>query len=113
MGCLKCGKETRDEQVFCPRCMELMEAYPVKADMHIHLPHRALRADPGKASRKRRPASPEEKLKQMRKRQRWLIAAIAALLVLIGLLTAQLIRTAAEDALPEQNKHYTYSSISE
>ena len=56
---------------------------------------------------------PEEKLKQMRKRQRWLIAAIAALLVLIGLLTAQLIRTAAEDALPEQNKHYTYSSISE
>ncbi len=113
MGCLKCGKETKDEQVFCPGCMELMEAYPVKVDMHIHLPHHALRTDPGKVSRKRRPASPEEKLKQIRKRQRWLIAVIAVLLVLIGLLAAQLLQLSAAADRSEQGKGYTYNSISE
>ena len=86
MGCLKCGKETKDEQVFCPRCMELMEAYPVKAATHIHLPRRPARTEPGKSARKRRSSSPEEKLKHMKRQQRWLILVIALVLALIGLM---------------------------
>lgn len=113
MGCLKCGKETKDEQVFCPGCMELMEAYPVKAEMYIQLPRRSVRTDPGKASRKHRSPSPEEKLKRMRKRQRWLIAVIAVLLALIGLLAAQLLQLYAAADRPEQGKGYTYSGVSE
>ena len=40
MYCLRCGKDTNDENVFCDGCLLLMEAYPVKPGTAIHLPER-------------------------------------------------------------------------
>ena len=54
MHCLKCGKQTKSEHVFCPGCLTVMEAYPVKPDVHIQLPKDANRESPKKSGRKRR-----------------------------------------------------------
>ena len=40
MYCLRCGKDTQEENVFCDNCLLLMEAYPVKPGTAIHLPER-------------------------------------------------------------------------
>ena len=83
MACLKCGKKTKDEQSFCPRCLEIMETYPVKADVHIQLPNRPEWPDGKKPPRKRRPLSVEEINGLLRKRIRRLrrIALILAVLL--------------------------------
>ena len=52
MHCLKCGKQTKSEHVFCPGCLTVMEAYPVKPDVHIQLPKDANRESPKKSGRK-------------------------------------------------------------
>ena len=82
MGCIKCGKKTKDEQTFCPRCLEVMEAYPVPNDVHVQLPNRP--ADSGKkSSRKRRQVSAEEKVIVLRRRLRrmTLLAVLLAILL--------------------------------
>jgi hypothetical protein len=83
MACLKCGKKTKDEQSFCPRCLEVMEQYPVKKDVHIQLPNRPV-AEAKKAPRKRRPLSAEEQLPILRRKSRRLALAVVALAILLG-----------------------------
>ena len=38
MNCMKCGRKIPDEQVFCDKCLEQMEAYPVKPGTVVQLP---------------------------------------------------------------------------
>ena len=40
MNCMKCGREIREEQVFCPKCLELMEQHPIKTDIAVQIPRR-------------------------------------------------------------------------
>ena len=69
MACIKCGKKTRDEQTFCPQCLEAMDDYPVPADVHVQLPVRL--PDSGKKpGRKRRGPSPEEQVIALRRKLR-------------------------------------------
>lgn len=84
MACLKCGKKTKDEQSFCPRCLEVMEQYPVKKDVHIQLPNRPAAAERKKPLRKRRILSYEEATVVWRRRTRWLAALVLLLLLLLG-----------------------------
>ena len=83
MACLKCGKKTKDEQSFCPRCLEVMENYPVKPDVHIQLPNRP-EVIVKKAPRKRRVLSYEEATVLWRKRAKRLAAFAFGLMVLLG-----------------------------
>ena len=43
MACLRCGKPTEENQVFCPECLEVMESQPVKPDTPIQIPNRERR----------------------------------------------------------------------
>ena len=83
MACLKCGKKTKGEQSFCSRCLEVMEDYPVKADVHIQLPNRP-ETSGKKAPRKRRILSYEEATILWRKRTRRLAALVLLLIMLLG-----------------------------
>lgn len=83
MACLKCGKKTKDEQSFCPRCLEVMEQYPVKADVHIQLPNRSAAAAK-KSTRKKRNISAEEQLPVLRRRVRRLVLVAVTLAILLG-----------------------------
>lgn len=84
MWCLKCGKDTKDEQVFCPQCLAVMEKYPVKADVHIQLPNHTVRDNPKKNSKKKRAPSAEEQVEILRSRNRKLLFVILVLVLLLG-----------------------------
>lgn len=100
MACLKCGKKTKDEQSFCPRCLEVMEQYPVKPDVHIQLPNRPV-AEAKKAPRKRRPLSAEEQLPILRRKSRRLALAVVALTILLGAAAFLLVKDwLTEEVLP-------------
>ena len=40
MNCMKCGRETQAENVFCPDCLLEMEKYPVRPGTVVLLPRR-------------------------------------------------------------------------
>ena len=84
MACMKCGKETREGQLFCARCLETMEAYPVKPDAHIQLPVRKAGAAPKKQLRKRTEKAAAVAALRMQVRLLW--AVIIALLLCIAIL---------------------------
>ena len=89
MGCMKCGKETGDGQVFCDSCLEVMAQYPVKPDIVVQLPPKRILSSDKKNARKKE-LSPKELLrKQQRllKRYRYIILGLSTLLLLtLGIL---------------------------
>ena len=97
MLCLKCGKETAENQVFCDDCLEVMQAYPVKPGTAIHLPHRELPSHEKKPSR-RQEAPQADQLSQLRVLIRCLAATIAVLSVLLCATAAMLIHTLDRDS---------------
>ncbi len=83
MYCLKCGKETENEQVFCSHCLQVMTQYPVKPGTHITLPRREQTPQPRKASR-RRVLSQDEQIQQLQGTVRVLTACLLAACLLLG-----------------------------
>lgn len=108
MNCLKCGKTTKDEQVFCAQCLETMDAYPVKPDVRIQLPNRRGLADLKKAARKRRIPSLEEQVAYLHSRQRRMAAVIVLLTVLLSAAVGLLIYSAVTPNELEWGKNYTF-----
>ena len=108
MQCLKCGKETKNEQVFCSQCLAVMETYPVKPDVHVQLPKHANREIPKKSAKKRRPPSMEEQIASLRKRNRRLVAALLIAVLLLGAAAYLLVRTAISTEDIQWGKNYTF-----
>ena len=109
MNCLKCGREIEESQTFCPKCLELMENYPVKPDIIIKLPRRQ---DPPvkKSQPRKKTRSPEEQVQRLKKRSRWQIAIICFLLAVIlclSVLSIDVIRQLDVQRLLGQN----YSTV--
>ena len=109
MTCMKCGVEIPETQVFCDHCLSVMDQYPVKPDVHIHLSKRALETDaPKKATKKKRAPTPEEQIAALKitvLRPR-LFAVILAFLLCIA--TAFLALKVYEDYFaPATGRNYT------
>ena len=81
MSCMKCGKTAEDGQAFCARCLERMEDYPVKPDVHIQLPVRTGAESGKKTARKRRR---ERSAAELRKQIGWMWAVIVLLLLALA-----------------------------
>lgn len=85
MNCMKCGRETAADQVFCQDCLLEMQKYPVKPGTAVMLPKRR-EASAIRKPVKRRAPSMEDQLKALRKRLRLmtilLLIAIAAIVCL-------------------------------
>lgn len=113
MACLKCGKKTKDEQVFCAHCLEVMENYPVKRDVHIQLPNRPDAAAQKKHSRKRRNLTADEQVAQLRWKLRQQSAIMAVLIFALLFTAATLLYTALSQDEPDVGKNYTYEEILE
>ena len=85
MGCMKCGRETISEQVFCPDCLLEMEKYPVRPGTVVQLPTRKA-APVVRKQPKKRTAPLEDQVKLLKKRCRILLALfIAAAVIAIAL----------------------------
>ena len=108
VSCLKCGKETRNEQVFCSQCLAVMERYPVKTDVHIQLPKQTERDLPKKSGKKRRTLSQEEQILILRKRNRRLVAILLAMALLLGAAGYLLVRATVSTEDTELGKNYTF-----
>ena len=83
MNCMKCGRETTSEQVFCEECLLDMEKHPVKPGTVVVLPKRrdytAVKKPP-----KKRTVPLEDQIRLLKKRIR--ILSFTLLLVLAGLI---------------------------
>lgn len=112
MGCIKCGRDIEEGQVFCQECLEVMKKYPVKPGIAIQLPQRKEGSVFKKPQAWRRPTvTPEEQLLRLKKRFRkllllWLITAM--LLAVSGYFTFRYFH-GSTFLLPGQN----YSTISD
>lgn len=85
MNCMRCGRETTSQQVFCDRCLDDMARHPVKPDVAIHLPNRKTKEAQRKQARHRkRELSAEELVPILRRRIRVLIAAVVILIMMLG-----------------------------
>ena len=83
MNCLRCGRETSGQQVFCDTCLDDMARHPVKPDVAIYLPVRKPKELPRKQSHRwRRERSAEETVVILRRRVR-VLAVITGLLILM------------------------------
>ena len=79
MNCMKCGREIGDGELFCPKCLELMNQYPVKTDFVVQLPRRK-ESLPKKPQPRKKVKTPEEQIQQLKKRNRRLTAIVCLLL---------------------------------
>lgn len=87
MNCMKCGRETAEEQVFCAGCLEEMERYPVKPGTVVHIPSRAETVEVHKTPRRKKPVLPvSEQMTRLWKKLLWTRVALAVMLILFGIL---------------------------
>ena len=93
MNCLKCGRETRQSQVFCDACLEVMQNYPVKPGTVIHLPNREAYSTEKKPPVEQWEERTDDQLPKLRRLTRWLTATIALLSLLLCIATGMLIHT--------------------
>ena len=66
MNCMKCGRETQEENVFCQSCLLVMDRYPIQPGTVVLLP-RHRESSVNKKNIKRRTLSAEEKNYKLRK----------------------------------------------
>lgn len=85
MKCLRCGRETAEQQVFCNTCLDDMSRHPVKSDTPIYLPVRKAKEPPKKQYRwSRRERTAEEMVVILRKRVRVLTALSLILFMMLA-----------------------------
>lgn len=90
MYCMKCGKETGENQVFCDDCLEVMAKHPVRQGTPVHLPNYNTSVEKKAAPKKRQP-TPEELLPRFRKATRWLSVALVSSLLVLSITVALLV----------------------
>ena len=85
MNCLRCGRETTKQQVFCDACLEYMSRQPVKSDAPLYLPNRKPKEAPRKQRRwHRKERTAEEMVVILRKRVRFLTAVCLILIMMLS-----------------------------
>lgn len=86
MNCMKCGRETDEDQAFCQICLLEMEQHPVKPGIVIFLPNQVKQA-PKKPTPKKKPVlPPEEQVPALKKKLRRLQILAIFLTLVIGAL---------------------------
>ena len=105
MVCMKCGKDTENGRMFCNRCLEVMEAYPVKPDVHIQLPARNTEAAPKKQTRRVRVDPKDAKIATLRLQLRLMWVVVLALLLAVAIL---LLHPPKANENADLGQNYTY-----
>ena len=107
MNCMKCGRDLKDQKVFCSRCLTEMAKYPVKPNTVVQLPIH--RAEPAVKKPPRKPEpKPEEQVRHLRSTVRWLrILLVVTLLAFAFAANVLLYYLNQQDAGQEIGKNYT------
>ncbi len=107
MNCMKCGRDTQDEKMFCEACLASMEKYPVAPNTVVVLPKRA--RENYRRSVLRRWTAPSLEI-QVNRLQRWrlgLLITVLVLTMLIGLLIWLNIWQYEKSLAPKPGQNYS------
>ena len=105
MQCLRCGRETEDEHVFCFLCEAAMMKHPVKPNTVVNIPERSVRSRNPQPRRQQRQEEENEQLHRTVMQLRlWVCMLMAALMLCVGVLTWQELSRDDEPAIG-QNYH--------
>ena len=109
MACLRCGRETEGEQVFCFLCESVMVKHPVKPDTVVTISERTALNRPAPA---RKPARVEEDTAHLHRTiaqlRLWVCMLLTLLLLSAAALTWQELSRSEEPAIGQN-----YSSITD
>ena len=109
MQCLRCGRETEEDHVFCFLCEAVMMKHPVKANAVVNIPERSVRSRNVQPRRQQRPEEDTEQLHRTIMQLRlWVCMLMAALMLCVALLTWQELSRRDEPAIGQN-----YSSITD
>lgn len=107
--CMKCGRKTGENQVFCDDCLALMDAYPVKPDTIVQLPSRPA-ASTKKTAPRKKSLSPEAQLLRSRRTVKRLSTALAC--ALLGLcLTVSFLVHMVDERNAQETIGKNYSTV--
>jgi len=82
--CLRCGRDTENEQVFCKQCLDTMKENPIKPGTAVQILDRE-EYFVKKERKTREPVPPEMLVPQLRRTVRILTALILVLAVSLGI----------------------------
>ena len=68
MNCMKCGRETKSDAVFCRECLEHMDRHPVVEHTFVYVPTEKDRAAVKKHTAAHPVVSVEDQLKKLQRR---------------------------------------------
>ena len=111
MNCVKCGRETEENQVFCRVCMDAAEKYPVNPATVVHIPVRKPEEElRRRVVKKKLPPTLSEQNEKLKKKVTRLRVAIVVLILICGLMGYAIGRATMEldfQRLLGQNYHTT------
>ena len=105
MYCMKCGRDTMDDHVFCDICLQNMERHPVAPGTAVHLPNRSA-AVKRPVSRKRS-VPLEEQLHNLRRSLRRTRTFALILLVILAMTAVFLFHEITALDAPIIGQNYT------
>ena len=113
MQCLRCGRETEDEHVFCFLCEAVMMKHPVKPNTVVTIPERSVRSRSTQSRRQQRQEEETEQLSRTVMQLRlWVCMLMTALMLCVGVLTWQELTRDEKPAIG-QNYHSILESTGE
>ena len=107
MNCLKCGRNTVNDRVFCDDCLAVMDRHPVKPGTPVHLPRHAFVPTKAKQAPRKRVISQEEQILSLRKKLRRSRLIGMILLLVLCLASVLLVREFAGNDIPAIGQNYT------
>ena len=83
MNCMKCGRETQSEAIFCPECLEDMRRHPVKVDTRVNITPRNVKKRPDSPGEEPR-LNQAETIRSLKRSNRFLMALLLCCVILLG-----------------------------
>lgn len=92
MNCIRCGKETEENHVFCDECLKDMEQYPVKPGTPIVLPNPEERTVTKRASFKVAASKWEDRVFRLKYTIFWLVMICLMLSIALAICICMLVK---------------------
>lgn len=92
VNCMKCGRETKEDAVFCEECLEHMERYPVPDHTLVYVPSEKDRAAAKKHTTTHTVVSAEDQVKRFKREADWLrlmVILFALLSMFLGIVSME------------------------
>lgn len=107
MGCLKCGREIPEDEVFCVECQLEAQRCPVDPASVVFIPSQ-MKQEPVKKPPRRKTLTADERIKALKRRIRWLTALVV---LLSGLAAVMIYPTYAYVRRARRRPGQNYSSV--